>query len=107
LEHIPEIIDAADAVMVARGDLGVEMDLPAVPIAQKRIARLCQHAGKPCVIATQMLESMTNSLTPTRAEVSDVANAVLDHTDAVMLSGETAIGKFPVETATMMAAVVT
>ncbi|HAU37592.1 MAG TPA: pyruvate kinase [Phycisphaerales bacterium] len=102
LERIDEVIAASDAVMVARGDLGVEMDLPAVPIAQKRIARLCRQAGKPCIIATQMLESMTACETPTRAEVSDVANAVLDHADAVMLSGETAVGKFPVEAASMM-----
>ncbi len=102
LERIEEIIDVADAIMVARGDLGVEMDLPAVPIAQKRIARLCQAAGKPCIIATQMLETMTHSAVPTRAEVSDVANAVLDHADAVMLSGETAVGEFPVRTVEMM-----
>jgi len=102
MEHIEAIIDSADAVMVARGDLGVEMDLPAVPIAQKRIARLCQRAGKPCIIATQMLETMTHAPTPTRAEVSDVANAVLDCADAVMLSGETAIGDYPVRTVDMM-----
>ena len=102
LEQIMGIIDVADAVMVARGDLGVEMDLPTVPIVQKRIARLCQAAGKCCIIATQMLETMTHSPTPTRAEVSDVANAVLDHADAVMLSGETAVGKFPVAAARMM-----
>jgi len=102
MAHIEEIIDAADAVMVARGDLGVEMDLPAVPVAQKRIARLAQAAGKCCIIATQMLETMTHAPSPTRAEVSDVANAVLDHADAVMLSGETAVGEFPVAAVRMM-----
>ena len=102
IENIESIVDAADAVMVARGDLGVEMDLPAVPVAQKRIARLCQLKGKPCIIATQMLESMTTSPTPTRAEVSDVANAILDWADAVMLSGETAVGEHPVAAVRMM-----
>lgn len=106
MDQIEQIVAAADAIMVARGDLGVEMDLPAVPVAQKRIARLCQAAGKPCIIATQMLETMTHSLVPTRAEVSDVANAVLDHADAVMLSGETAVGEFPVQTVRMMDRVV-
>ncbi len=103
--RIEEIIAVADVIMVARGDLGVEMDLPAVPVAQKKIAHLCQKHGKPCIIATQMLETMTDSATPTRAEVSDVANAVLDHADAVMLSGETAVGKYPVGAVRMMNAI--
>lgn len=102
LQHIEAIVESADAVMVARGDLGVEMDFPAVPIAQKNIARLCQEAGRPCIIATEMLESMIHSATPTRAEVSDVANAVCDHADAVMLSAESSIGEYPVEAAGIM-----
>lgn len=102
MEHLEAIVVAADAVMVARGDLGVEMDFPSVPIAQKRITQIAQREGKPCIIATQMLESMINCPTPTRAEVSDVANAVFDHTDAVMLSGETAVGKYPVAAVTAM-----
>lgn len=107
LEHLEAIVGAADAIMVARGDLGVEMDLPSVPAAQKRIAALCHTYGKPCIVATQMLESMTHSPVPTRAEVSDVANAVLDLTDAVMLSGETAVGEHPVAAVTMMNRIVT
>lgn len=102
VQRIDEIIQASDAVMVARGDLAVEMDFPQVPVAQKRIARKAALRGKPCVIATEMMESMVHSPTPTRAEVSDVANAVLDGADAVMLSAETAVGEYPVETVSMM-----
>ncbi len=103
LNQIDAIIEVSDGLMVARGDLGVEMDLAMVPIIQKDLIRRCQFAGKPVIVATQMLQSMVENSTPTRAEVSDVANAIIDGTDAIMLSGETSVGKHPVETVHVMA----
>lgn len=96
LHNIEAILDAAEVIMVARGDLGVEMDLAEVPAIQKRLVDAAQRRGKPCIVATQMLETMIANASPTRAEASDVANAILDGADAVMLSGETAVGAYPV-----------
>ncbi len=102
VERIAEIIEVSDGVMIARGDLGVEIEMEKLPAIQKRITRLCLEKGKKCVTATQMLESMIKNARPTRAEVTDVANAILDGTGAVMLSGETAAGAHPVESVRVM-----
>lgn len=107
IDHLEDIVQLSDAVMVARGDLGVELPLEEVPSIQKRIIRCSRKAGKPVIVATQMLDSMVKSPTPTRAEASDVATAVYDGADAVMLSAESASGEYPVESVTMMNRIIT
>jgi len=106
LDHLDDILSASDAVMIARGDLGVEMPLERVPRAQKEITRAARAQGIPVIVATQVLESMTTEPRPTRAEVNDAASAVTDGVDAVMLSGETAVGAYPARTVQMLASIV-
>jgi pyruvate kinase len=107
IKEIDNIIDVTDGIMVARGDLGVELPMERVPLLQKMIVNKCIQIGKPVIIATQMMESMITSYTPTRAEVNDVANAVMDGADAVMLSAETSVGKFPTKVIEMMRKIIT
>jgi pyruvate kinase len=106
VENIAEILEVCDGIMVARGDMGVEIDMAKLPCIQKRLIRMCYNSGRPVITATEMLESMINNPRPTRAEVSDVANAVYDGTSAVMLSGETTVGKHPVRAVRAMAEII-